>query len=77
MKEECRHTLERAYLFLDGEILNDGERLEIKVHFEQCRPCLERYGLEGEVVAVLARLQGCNPCPDTLRSRIRNLLENS
>lgn len=77
MKPECRETLEEAYLFLDGEILDESRRLSIQIHLEECRPCLERYGLEREVGMLLSRLSGCSPCPTELRSKIRDLLENA
>ncbi len=74
MKEECRVTLERAYLFLDGEILSQSERLEIKGHLEECKPCLERYGLESEVSSLLARLRTHEGCPDRVKNRIEGLI---
>jgi mycothiol system anti-sigma-R factor len=77
MKEECRETLERAYLFLDGELLSVSERHEIKRHLEDCGPCFERVGLEDEVGKVVARLRGCQPCPDRLRLKIKSLLEET
>jgi mycothiol system anti-sigma-R factor len=73
MKEHCRETLERAYLFLDGEALSEGERNHIQL--EACRPCYERYGLEREITMVVARLQGRARCPRSLRLRIITLLE--
>ncbi|MGH2751312.1 MAG: mycothiol system anti-sigma-R factor [Actinomycetota bacterium] len=75
MKERCRETLERAYLFLDGELLSVTERHEIRRHLEDCAPCFERVGLEEDVAKVVARLRGCQPCPEGLRSRIHSLLE--
>ena len=77
MKETCRETLQRAYLFLDGEILSEPERTEIRVHLEECSPCLERYGLEEELVTVIARLRHASPCPERLKSRITTLLEQA
>jgi mycothiol system anti-sigma-R factor len=74
MKEECRVTLEKAYLFLDGELLSKAERLKISGHLEACRPCLERYGLESEVTALLARLRGQEGCPSRLKDRIEGLI---
>ena len=76
MKQRCKEVLERAYLFLDGEILSEAERVEIEAHLEDCAPCLEQYGYERETVVVLARLRGKTPCPDELRSRIANLLSD-
>lgn len=77
MKESCRETLQRAYLFLDGEILSEPERTEIQVHLKECSPCLERYGLEEELFAVIARLRYASPCPAALKSRIAGLLEEA
>ena len=75
MKEHCRETLERAYLFLDGEALSEPQRTRIQLHLEACRPCYERYGLEREITMVVARLQGRARCPRSLRLRIITLLE--
>ena len=75
MKETCREYLQRAYLFLDGEILSETERTDIRVHLEECSPCLERYGLEEELVTIIARLRHTSPCPDRLRTRINSLLD--
>ena len=75
MKELCRETLQRAYLFIDGEVLSTTERNEIRVHLEECAPCLERYGLEEEVVMLMNRLKGSTPCPEVLKQRITSLLD--
>lgn len=77
MNEVCREYLQRAYLFLDGEILSESERTDIQVHLEACSPCLERYGLEEELVAVIARLRHACRCPDGLKTRIASLLEDA
>lgn len=74
MKETCRETLERAYLFLDNERLSEKERAEIRAHLEACAPCYERYGLEQQVADVVARLRYANQCPEGLRRRINDLL---
>ena len=77
MKERCRETLERAYLFLDGEVLDDHQRLEISHHLEECAPCYERYGVEREVATLIARLRGSTRCPEELRTRVRALIEDA
>ena len=77
MKERCREVLERAYLYIDGEVLSETERVEIKVHIEECAPCLERFGLEREMVFVLKRLQGKTQCPDSLKQRISQFLDEA
>jgi mycothiol system anti-sigma-R factor len=77
MKERCRETLERAYLFLDGEVLSEAERHEMKRHLEDCGPCYERFGVEEDISAIVARLKGCQPCPEGLRARISGLLDET
>lgn len=78
MKERCRETLQRAYLFLDGEVLSEEERLEIQVHLEECEPCYERYGVDREVTFLIGRrLRGSNPCPEGLKTRIESLLRDA
>jgi mycothiol system anti-sigma-R factor len=77
MKEICRETLEQVYLFLDGEGLPEDAREEIQAHLEACAPCYQRYGLEKEVTALLARLRGADVCPESLRSKIQDLLQTS
>jgi mycothiol system anti-sigma-R factor len=75
MKERCREVLERAYLFLDEEILSEQERTQIQVHLDECAPCLENVGLQREFVFVTARLRGKTECPEQLRNRIKDLLD--
>jgi mycothiol system anti-sigma-R factor len=77
MKERCRETLERAYLFLDGELLSVTERHEIRQHLEDCAPCLERVGLEDELHKIVSRLKGSQQCPDSLRVKIHSLLDET
>ncbi len=75
MKQICQETLERAYLLLDGEGSLE-ERAEIRRHLEACSPCYERYGLNAEVKAVIARLHGTIPCPEGLRTKISEMLQS-
>ncbi len=75
MKEHCREVLHRAYLFLDHEGLSDAERREIETHLNECTPCFERYGLESEVAQLIARLRGTEPCPDKLKTKIFQLIQ--
>ena len=77
MKQRCREVLERAYLFLDGEILTPAERAEIEAHLEECAPCFEYYGLESHVSHLVVRLRGATPCPEALKTRIAGLLERA
>jgi mycothiol system anti-sigma-R factor len=71
----CKETLEEAYLYLDGEMLSESRRLEIAHHLERCVPCLQRYGLEQEVILIVARLRGSTHCPNKLKVRIATLIQ--
>jgi mycothiol system anti-sigma-R factor len=77
VKEECREVLHRTYLFLDGELLSVSERHEIQGHLEECGPCLERYGLEQEFHALLAKVKNREVCPARLRDKILALLDQT
>jgi mycothiol system anti-sigma-R factor len=76
VKEDCRQALEKVYLYLDGELLSEAEREEIRAHLEDCPPCLESYGVQSEVAAVVARLKGSAACPDRLKSKIAHFLQS-
>jgi mycothiol system anti-sigma-R factor len=76
MKETCRVALERAYLFLDGEVLTEHERVEIQVHLEECQPCYERFGMEKEFTLILSRLKRRDQCPEGLKRKIWDRLES-
>lgn len=77
MKETCREVLAQVYLYIDGEILSQSERTFIRVHLEECVPCLQRLGLEQEVSTMIARLRGSDHCPKALVTRIVALIEES
>lgn len=66
---DCREVIEAVYLYLDGEI-DAGDRGKIRVHLEECGPCLKQYGLEQEVKALVARCCGSDHAPDDLRQRV-------
>ena len=73
--DHCRTFLQRVYLYIDHEVLSEGERIEIREHLEACQPCYERYGLEGLVTNLVSRLKGCEPCPGRLKTHINNILK--
>jgi mycothiol system anti-sigma-R factor len=77
MKEYCREILEAAYLYIDGEGLTEAQRLTIEEHLMECAPCFDRVGVEREVVTIIARLRGSTRCPDHVKHRIANLLDEA
>lgn len=65
---DCADFLERIVYFLDNE-LDEADCSEVRVHLDQCNPCLEKYDLQRTVKAVVAR--SCyEAAPDELRERV-------
>jgi mycothiol system anti-sigma-R factor len=64
----CSEVLDRVYEFIDGEL--DGERRhQIKEHLDECGPCLQEFGLEEQVKAIVKR-SCCDPAPIELRTKV-------
>jgi len=69
----CHEVLEDVYLYLDEQC--DGvSTAKIKQHLNECGPCLEEYGIEQEVRALVARCCRSERAPDSLRERLRATL---
>ena len=65
----CSEVLEAVYLYLDGE--QDAQHhAQVRLHLDECAPCLRRFGLEQAVKALVARCCGSDPVPTDLRSRV-------
>jgi len=65
---ECADFLERIVYFLDNE-LDESDCSAVRLHLDQCNPCLEKYDLQRTVKAVVAR--SCHEsAPDELRQRV-------
>jgi mycothiol system anti-sigma-R factor len=67
---DCGQILDEVYLYLDLEC-SDERRSAIKVHLDECSPCLREYGIEQEVKALVGRCCGMDKAPDELRERLR------
>ena len=68
-KEDCADFLERIVYLLDNE-LDESECALVRMHLEECHPCLETYDLQRTVKAVVAR--SCSEvAPETLKERVR------
>lgn len=66
---DCSQVLAAVYLYLDGE--QDGEHhQQVRLHLDECAPCLRQYGLEHAVKALVARCCGSDPVPADLRERV-------
>jgi mycothiol system anti-sigma-R factor len=67
---DCNEVLAELWLFLDNEC--DHQRRELlRRHLDECGPCLEEFGLEEHLKALLARKCGGDHAPDALRNRLR------
>jgi mycothiol system anti-sigma-R factor len=65
---DCADFLERIVYFLDNE-LDEADCSAVRLHLDQCNPCLEKYDLERTVKAMVAR--SCHEAaPDELRQRV-------
>jgi mycothiol system anti-sigma-R factor len=65
----CTEVIEQVYLYLDGEI-NDEGRAKVREHLDECAPCLRQFGLEQDVKALVARCCGGDTAPDALKARL-------
>ncbi len=66
---DCSQILERLYEYIDNE-LADGDCGDIRTHLDECSPCLEKYGLEQHVKALVQRCCGCDDVPTDLRGKV-------
>jgi mycothiol system anti-sigma-R factor len=69
MKDEsCADFLDRIVYLLDNE-LDVGEIREVRLHLDECAPCLERYDVQRTIKTMVAR--SCTEsAPDDLRQRV-------
>jgi len=64
----CSEVLEKVYLYLDGEAESDDHE-HVRLHLDECAPCLRKYGLEQAVKALVAR-SCAEEAPAELRQRV-------
>jgi mycothiol system anti-sigma-R factor len=67
---DCGEVLAEVWLFLDNEC-NKERRELLQRHLEECGSCLEEYGLEEHLKALLARKCRGDHAPDALKQRLR------
>jgi mycothiol system anti-sigma-R factor len=65
---DCADFLERIVYFLDNE-LDEADCSAVRVHLDQCNPCLEKYDLQRTVKAMVAR-SCAESAPSELRERV-------
>ena len=67
---DCTEVLAEVWLFLDKEC-NDARRKMLQKHLDECGSCLEEFGLEEHLKALLARKCGGDHAPHALKQRLR------
>ena len=71
--ETCREALEELYTFLDGELTIE-KREHIRVHLDDCTPCLGAYDFEAELRMVISA-KCKEPVPQSLKDKIKAQLQ--
>lgn len=67
--DECWHTLQRVYEFLDHEV-DDASGDEIREHLAACEPCLEKFDVELAVKTLVSRSCGNDVAPERLKAKV-------
>ncbi|MFP3941391.1 MAG: mycothiol system anti-sigma-R factor [Thermoanaerobaculia bacterium] len=70
---ECEEAIAKLLEFLDGE-LDETDRSRMHQHLETCRACYTRAEFERRLRERVAET-GSAPAPDSLRTRVRRLME--
>ena len=65
----CTEVLATVYSYLDGE-MEDSDYQQIRVHLEECGPCLREYGLEELVKKLVHKCCGQEAVPGELRAKV-------
>lgn len=71
----CLRAIELFYAWLDGEIEDPGSIADFEHHLEHCRSCFSRAEFEG-LITERMRAAAAAPAPDTLRRRMRILMDS-
>ena len=67
---DCAQILDQMYVYLDHEMSEQEDVAKVRQHLEECRPCLEQYGLEQAVKSVVARCCRNETAPEALRHKV-------
>ncbi|MDQ6839406.1 MAG: mycothiol system anti-sigma-R factor [Actinomycetota bacterium] len=68
----CEEALDTLYRYLDGELTEDRKR-QIRIHLDECSPCLGAFDFEAELKIVVAT-RCRDQVPDHLRLRVAAVL---
>jgi mycothiol system anti-sigma-R factor len=67
---ECAAVIAEVWTLLDAEC-TDETRNKLRHHLEECPTCLQHYGIEGRVKALIANKCSGEKAPEGLRARLR------
>lgn len=71
---DCSEVLDHLYEYLDQE-MPEAAREKLAEHFDECSPCLEKYGLEQAVKKLVKRCCGHDDVPTDLRSKVMGRID--
>jgi mycothiol system anti-sigma-R factor len=74
-KPQCQDALQELYVFLDGELTAE-KREHIRVHLDDCNPCLEQYDFEAELRMVIST-KCKESVPQSLKDKILRALDDA
>lgn len=72
---DCLEAIDNLYAYLDGELIDDESLAKFRKHLEHCRSCYSRTELEG-VLTERIRESGQDKTPETLKKRLRNIMDD-
>lgn len=75
-EDNCRDVLAEVWLFLDQEC-DQARRARLQRHLEECSPCLEEYGIDEQLKALLHRKCGGDHAPDSFKARLRESIRKT
>jgi mycothiol system anti-sigma-R factor len=67
---DCSQVIAEVWLLLDRECSAERRR-KLEQHLDECGPCLEQFGIEEHLKALLARKCGGEHAPDALKEKLR------
>ena len=73
-ESDCSIVLSEVYLYLDLEC-SEERRTLIQKHLDECTGCLQEFGIEQDVKALVGRCCGDERAPSELRDRLRFKLD--
>lgn len=70
----CTEVLARVYSYIDGE-MDQMSYAQVRLHLDECGPCLREYGLEEVIKRLVHRHCGNEVVPAGLRQKVLATIE--